>query len=334
MNVLLSTIGRRGYLVDYFHDLEPAVVVHGTTDRHDVQRGFSPGLLVCDRRHTLPPIASSSYPAAVIDLCQQESIHLITSLFDDDCERLSHHIGALINAGTFPVISSPRVNQICHDKLGTQEFLQSHGFPTVPTWPSVAACLSDGTTAPLFVKPRYGFASRQSFRVDAPETLAAQRPPPEPMVVQQFLDYPEYGMDLFCQDGRVVSCVIRRKISMRAGETDQAITVRDHRLLEFGVRLGEALAPTGPLDVDFFLTPEGPVVIDLNPRLGGGYPLTHAAGGNYPELMVRMARGETLPSSLGRYDEGLVLIKDIRPRVTPLQELDRMSDRAPPPGHL
>jgi carbamoyl-phosphate synthase large subunit len=84
----------------------------------------------------------------------------------------------------------------------------------------------------------------------------------------------------------------KRKVRMRAGQTDQALTVNDPRLLELGQRLGEALRHIGMLDCDVFDTPDGLRVIDLNPRMGGGYPFAHLAGANYPAALLAWARGE------------------------------------------
>jgi carbamoyl-phosphate synthase large subunit len=99
---------------------------------------------------------------------------------------------------------------------------------------------------------------------------------------------------------------------MRAGETDQAITVRDSKLLEIAVMVGESLGHAGPLDVDLFVSENRVHILEFNPRFGGGYPLSHAAGARFPELMIDMAQGNNPKPIIGQYQEDLVMMKDIR----------------------
>jgi carbamoyl-phosphate synthase large subunit len=88
--------------------------------------------------------------------------------------------------------------------------------------------------------------------------------------------------------GSYVCTFIKRKIRMRAGQTDQAVTVRDDRL----ELIGENLAHIGILDCDLFVTGHGCYVIDINPRGGGGYPFSHIAGANLPAALIAWANGQ------------------------------------------
>ena len=103
----------------------------------------------------------------------------------------------------------------------------------------------------------------------------------------------EYGMDVINDlNGDYVCTFIKRKIRMRAGQTDQAVTVRDDRLEMIGQRIGEKLGHIGLLDCDAFTTKHGCYVIDMNPRIGGGYPFSHIAGANLPAALVAWASGQ------------------------------------------
>ncbi|HHX65024.1 MAG TPA: ATP-grasp domain-containing protein, partial [Chloroflexi bacterium] len=112
------------------------------------------------------------------------------------------------------------------------------------------------------------------------------------VIIQQCLSGDEYGLDVVNDlDGNHVCTFVKRKLAMRGGETDRAITVRHHALEALGERLGRALGHIGNLDCDVFMHGDQPVVLELNPRFGGGYPFSHIAGANLPAALVAWANG-------------------------------------------
>src|SRR5690606_10426320 len=107
---------------------------------------------------------------------------------------------------------------------------------------------------------------------------------------QERLNSPEYGLDVINDlQGRYVTTFARRKLAMRAGETDRAVTIADERFTKAGARIGTTLRHVGNLDCDVFLREEEPVVLEMNPRFGGGYPFSHAAGAHVPAALVAWA---------------------------------------------
>jgi carbamoyl-phosphate synthase large subunit len=109
------------------------------------------------------------------------------------------------------------------------------------------------------------------------------------ILIQERLLGEEYGMDVINDlNGSYVCTIIR----MCPGQTDQAVTVRDDRLEMIGRLIGEKLGHVGPLDCDMFVTKHGCYVIDLNPRIGGGYPFSHIAGANLQAALIAWANGQ------------------------------------------
>ena len=129
-------------------------------------------------------------------------------------------------------------------------------------------------------------------------------------MIQQFLEADEYGYDLLCDfECRPVSVFCKKKLAMRSGETDKAVSTGRAELIEFGRRVAEVLDLRGPLDADVFLTDDGPQLLELNPRFGGGYPCSHGAGADFPGKLVRMVRGETVEPDIGTCPEGVHMFK-------------------------
>jgi carbamoyl-phosphate synthase large subunit len=321
VNILLSTIGRRSYIADYFKRVSPEINVVGTTDRHGLNSEFTVGLLGCDRRFIVPSIESKDYIAAVFDICRKEKVGMICSLFDKDCHVLADYLDSFHDKGVVPFIPDRRISDICFDKVLTVQFLGQIGIGSPATFTSIEDFRASNIAYPVVVKPRFGFASLNMFLARCERELIGCFDP-EVHIIQEVLEGLEYSFDILNDlDGEVVSCVVKRKLKMRAGETDQAVTVKDSKLLDLAVLIGEAMGQAGPLDVDLFVSSNRIDVLEFNPRFGGGYPLSHAAGARFPELMVEMAKGKRPDPIIGEYQEDIVMMKDINVITRPLQSL-------------
>lgn len=133
------------------------------------------------------------------------------------------------------------------------------------------------------------------------------------LIIQEYLsNAAEYGIDVFNTFEKVpVRCVIKKKISMRSGETDKSYTIRDEKLTSLMLRLARDLGHIGNLDCDVLQKNEKYYVIDLNPRFGGGYPATHAVGVNLLELTLKMMNGEEILPDFNSYEEHALVMKTI-----------------------
>jgi len=118
--------------------------------------------------------------------------------------------------------------------------------------------------------------------------------PERNVMIQEFLRGQEYGLDIVCDlEGQYVTTFVKRKITMRAGETDRAETVDRPDIEAVGECIARQLGHVGNLDCDVFDTPNGLFVLEMNPRFGGGYPFSHIAGANIPAALIAWANHET-----------------------------------------
>jgi carbamoyl-phosphate synthase large subunit len=310
MNLLFSCIGRRGYIAEWFREhLAPGDRIFGTSNTE-----WTPGFHACDVGFIMPDVSSEGYVPALLELCRREKVDAILSFFDLDVDAIAHHRSCFIAEGVIPVVPDARVSEIGLDKLVTSEFLRTNDFVTPETFvdlESAQAALREGRIAwPVIVKPRFGFASQNLFLAHDEVQLAGCFHRAPQMLVQQHLSGLEHSMDVLNDlQGRVVSVVVKRKILMRAGETDQAVSVQHPAALELGERLGSALGNVGPLDVDFFIDGDSMVILELNPRFGGAYACSHIAGADFPRKILRMLRGEPVTPDIGRYAAGVCMMK-------------------------
>jgi len=319
LNILFSTVGRRGYIVDYFRKHLPAdSKLIGTSDRNDSDTEFTSGFFHCDKSYIVPSIKEErKYIDELLHICKIEKIDMLLSFYDYDTYILSKYLKEFEDVGVKPVISSHQVNTICFDKVETFKFLKREGFKTPWTMPSEEVGQAEILSYPVILKPRFGFGSKAiSLAHDRSEVdFFLKYYDNEDMILQEFLEGPEYSFDILNDfNGQTVTAVVKQKMKMRSGETDQGYTIRDSGLAEWGMKLGSKMGHVGPLDVDFFIKDGEPYILELNPRFGGGYPITYLAGSDFPKILIDLANGDIDPSDYEKYhdyNEGIVMIKDI-----------------------
>ena len=311
MNVMLTCAGRRSYAIRAFKE----TLRGGQVLACDFS-AEAPALQEADRWFIVPRVDQSDYLEALFELCVEHAVRLLIPAMEPELPLLAAHRARFEAVGTIPLISSPEVVATCYDKLATDVFLRNAGLAALPSELSLAAARAAVNRGelhfPLVTKPRWGVSSMAvAFPEDDAELerdcVAAKKEvsesflakisatdPERSILIQQRVYGEEYGLDVVNDlDGRYVCTFARRKLRMRAGQTDRAVTVRDDRLERLGRTIGEKLRHRGPLDCDVILHGDVFYVIDLNPRLGSGYPFSHFAGANLPAALLAWANGET-----------------------------------------
>ncbi len=291
MNILLSCVGKRGYIADFFvKELGDQCKVVGTSNSR-----WTVGFDHCHKNCILPNVGSPEYIPALLELCQKEQIDTLLSFFDYDVYILSQHLDQFRAIGVTPIIPSPQVCTIAFNKYLTALFLEANGLPTPKTYMSLKkamAALENGDlTFPVFVKPAFGYASKDLYRVYNLQDMITHFTNHKGMIIQEFIKGVEYSYDLFNDlEGKLVTMVCKRKILMRSGETDKSETIYNTKMMEIGKRLAEVVGHVGPMDVDLMMQDGKPYILELNPRFGGGYPNSYYAGANYVKLIIDLVR--------------------------------------------
>jgi carbamoyl-phosphate synthase large subunit len=311
MNIMLTCAGRRNYLVKFF---QSALKNRGLVFAGDASLE-APALQEADESFLLPSVNDSDYFDKLLDICDKKEIRLLIPLNDLELPYLAKQRDRFLEIGTIPVVSSPEIINVCFDKWATFQFLQTIGISTPKTYLS----LSEARTAikrgeiefPLVIKPRWGSASIGiEYPEDDEELELAYRFVQKAIkksflaavsstdfdrciLIQEKLIGQEHGLDIINNlEGHYITTFIKRKLSMRAGETDRAITVENQELKKLGEAIGQKLGHIGNLDCDVIVGEKGNYVLEMNPRFGGGYPFSHLAGANIPAALIAWANGE------------------------------------------
>lgn len=310
INVLLTCAGRRNYLVNYFRE---ALAGRGLICAADASP-HAAALQEADVALVVPSYSDPDYIDTILAKCREHDVRLVLSLNDYELPLLAAHAQRFRALGITPVISSPEVIDVCFDKWATSSFLSKIGLAGPATWtslPKAKQALQNGELKlPHVVKPRWGSGSVGIYPVETVEELdaawqlcrlksglpdsAGPAEAAQSVLIQERLRGVEYGLDVVNDlEGNYVTTFVRRKLAMRAGETDRAIMVNDSRFEAIGKRLGQSLRHIGNLDCDVFLDGEECRVLELNPRFGGGYPFSHMAGANLPAALIAWVLGQT-----------------------------------------
>jgi len=327
MRVLISSVGRRGYLVKYFKE---ALGSDGEVWGGDYSI-YTPAFLCCDNSILLPKVTEENYAEQLIHFCQKNHVDIVVPLIDPELEALASHRERFFDAGIMVVVSPPRTVQIAFDKYLTYKFGKDSGIAvpeTVVTIKEAEELLAAGRLKwPVVVKPRKGSASSDiTYCRNERQMKSAFESCPEPMI-QEYTQGQEYGYDILGDKNyRPISVFCKRKLAMRAGETDKAVSTDDAELISLGVKLAEKLPIFGPADVDVMVTSDGPKLLEINPRFGGGYPCSHQAGADFPAKLIAMFRNQTLTPDIGSCPTGVYMLKQYEIVLPSQESLDSIRD--------
>jgi len=298
----------------------PAVLLTGAGKRYDIVSSFArltktivadpaplaPAQYAAHVRAAVPLIEDPAYVPALAELCAQHAVGAVLPLTDLDIEVLATaREGGLLPA----LVPSSEVARATYDKYEAHLLLGRHGLPSPPTVLPEEDLEAIGY--PVMVKPRRGSGARSIHRAeDAAQAGFFVAYVPEPTMVQRAMGGPELSIDcLGDHDGRCLNAIPRTMLESRGGESIKGQVVHDQELIELGRSVMEALRVCGPATIQVFRDPElGLGITDVNTRFGGAFPApVYAAlpGQSYPELIVRMAAGETVEPHVGEFNAGM-----------------------------
>ena len=299
--VLFTCAGQRVDIVTAFRE------AGATTVAADLDQ-LAPALYHADHHALVPRVDDPSYIEVLRGLVELHDVRLIVPLTDLDHLVLAQARDDL--GGAVVLVPGAQTIERCSDKYRAHAFFEEQGIGSPPTW--LPTELPEQIRFPVLVKARKGFGSRHIYRAENQTKLDFfLRYTSADSMVQAVCSGEEFSIDVFCDlDGRCLAAIPRTMIESKGGESIKGMTIKDGDLIDFGVRVSEALRIIGPANVQCFREPDGELqVTDVNPRFGGGFPLPTAAGSRYPELALALAAGEQPEPRLGDFRAGVVMTR-------------------------
>ena len=299
MNVLMTAGSRRVPLVQGFRNALRSLGLPGRVIVTDINP-LSPAVHVADRSYRVPLASAPEYLNEIKAICESERVHLVVPTIDDELPLFAGAREDFAAAGITVACSPEPAASLCNDKYATCQHLLQAGVTAARSY--LPHELTADASLPLFIKPRVGRGGVSAFPVRSRHELEFFVDYVPTPVIQEFLDGPEYTIDVLCDGGgQPLVIVPRERVVIRAGVIDRGRTVNDPRLIELAQACCRAVRFEGPLNIQCRMRGGEPVVFEINPRFSGGIPLTIEAGADIPRLLVSLALGRRVDPQIGQF---------------------------------
>lgn len=311
MNILILSCGTRNKIIQY---MKKELAGTGRVIATDMSPN-APALYEADQYYLVPRMTEPGYLEVILDICRKEKVDGVFSLIDPELSLLAEHEEEFRALGVRVIGSSYELCERTLDKWQMYCWLSEHGYRCARSYIEPQAFFRDveqGTIGyPVFVKPVRGSASIAISKVYDRETVEFLFAHSEGLMIQEYLKGQEIGADCYIDlvSGELISVFTKKKLVMRAGETDKGLSFKDPELFDLISHFVEECGFTGQIDIDIFDCGGKYYISEVNPRFGGGYPHAYECGVNHMAYIVRNLRGEKNIPQIGKYEEGWVMMK-------------------------
>lgn len=311
INILILSAGTRNKIVQYF---KKTLGENGKVIATDMST-IAPAIYEADKYYIVPRITEEGYIDIILDICKKENISGVLSLIDPELSLLAENEYKFKNVGTTVIGSSYELCERALDKMQMFEWLRSHGYNCAKSYVDKNEFFADVKTGkanyPVFVKPVRGSASIAISKVFDNETVDLLFNHSDNLMIQEYLDGQEIGADCYIDllSGELVSVFTKKKIVMRAGETDKSVSFKDEKLFELIKKFVNESGWRGQIDIDIFEINGEYYISEVNPRFGGGYPHAYECGADHMKLIVNNLNGIVNSGVIGNYKENVYMMK-------------------------
>ena len=311
MNILILSAGTRNKIVEYF---VKTLVGRGKVIATDMSN-LAPAIYEADKYYIVPRMTDAGYIDTVIDICKKEYIKGVLSLIDPELSLLAKNKEKFEEIGAKIIGSSYELCEMSLDKYQMYSWLQGKGYNCAKSYIDKEefynAVESGEMTYPVFVKPARGSASISISKAYDKESIEILFSHNDGLMIQEYLHGQEIGADVYIDmiSGEIVSIFTKKKIKMRAGETDKAVSFKDERLFELIKDFVSNAGYRGQIDIDIFDIEGEYYISEVNPRFGGGYPHAYECGCDHMKLICNNLEGKINSNTIGEYKLGIYMMK-------------------------
>lgn len=296
MTILFTCVGRRVELIQAFKTaaerLNHELIIIGT-DNSDT----APALFFCDKKEIVCRIKDPDYIPSLLAICRREGVDCLIPTIDTDLLLLAENKERFEAIGTEVLISSVEKVSLCRDKRLTSDYFISLGLNAPKVFESVEDFVRQYNKFPAFIKPLDGSSSIDAYKVNDLKSLKTYAEKIKEFVIQPFIQGKEYTIDIFCDyEGNPIFITPRERLAVRSGEVLKTKIVQDDQMISEMKTLIKDFKPCGQITVQLIREDIIGInyYIEINPRFGGGSPLSIKAGADSAEAVIRMITGETL----------------------------------------
>lgn len=311
MNILILSAGTRNKIVQYF---KKTVGEDGKVIATDMSK-LAPAVYEADKFYQVPRMTDPGYIDIIFDICKKEEVNAVLTLIDPELSLLAKYKENFARLGVTVIGSSYELCERALDKMQMFLWLTRHGYKCAKSYVDKDKFYEDINAGkinyPVFVKPVRGSASIAISKVYDKETIELLFKKNDNLMIQEFLNGQEIGTDVYIDmlSGETVSIFTKKKLLMRAGETDKAVSFKDEKLFDLIEKFVKDSGWRGQIDIDIFEINGEYYISEVNPRFGGGYPHAYECGCNHMALILNNLKGFANKKNIGAYEEGAYMMK-------------------------
>lgn len=310
MNVLISSAGRRVSLVRAFQKelkiLRPAGRVFAT----DARPELSAACRISDEFAKMPMTREKGYMDKLLSYCLENDITLVIPTIDTELKLFSIHKSDFLKKGIHLLVCDISLVEKCRDKRLIHKFFVENGIKVATEYER------DNYKLPMFLKPIDGSRSVDTFLIEKENELTNYHKENKKLMFLEYLDHKEheeYTCDLYYDKFNRLKCAVpRKRIEVRDGEVNKGITEKGHIVDYIKERLAYVEGAVGCVTAQFFKNKETNAIygIEINPRFGGGFPLSYLSGANYPKwLLQEYFFNQEIEDSFNCWEDNLLMLR-------------------------
>lgn len=311
MNILILSAGTRNKVVQYFKTALKGKGIVIATDCSEI----ASAIYDADKYYIVPRMDAPQYLDVIFGICKENNVSGVLSLIDPELSLLAAHVDEFGKIGVTVIGSNYDLCEMSLDKMQMFRWLTEHGYKTARSYVDKEAFYQEVEAGvinyPVFVKPVRGSASIAISKVSDRETVDLLFTHDDNLMIQEFLNGQEIGADVYIDmiSGEIISIFTKKKLKMRAGETDKAVSFKDDKLFALIDKFVSEAGYRGQIDIDIFDINGEYYISEVNPRFGGGYPHAYECGCDHMELIIENIGGRENQKNIGAYDEGVYMMK-------------------------
>lgn len=305
-NILITSAGRRVSLVKNFKQTLAKYNKTGKVYTTDMNPDLSSACLVSDGFFKVPRVSDKTYIDILKDICKKNNISIIVPTIDTELEILANVKNDFLKENISISISSEWICSVFSLKNSTEKFFLENDFKTPKNIDNLSTC-----KYPIFAKLNNSSCSIGAKKVYSQEE-AKELSKDKNYIFQEFIQGEEFTVDVFMdRDSQVISVVPRKRLEVRAGEISKGLTCKDEGIIKSIKSLCKKLnGGYGCLTIQLFKTNDSIIFIEINPRFGGGYPLSCESGADFAQFLIEDFLGKKLSFTQDWKDKTLMLRYD------------------------
>lgn len=284
-NILVLSAGRRVSLVKAFQQAVIDLNIKAQVFTADMHPEKAAACHMSDGAFSLPHCLSDNYAEVLLSHCIEHEVKLVVPTIDTELKVLASQKANFLSQGITLVVSDLCLVTQCRDKRLTNKLFEEIGLPVPKCYPL------NNIIFPCFSKPVAGSLSQDIRILASQEELDTWDVDKDNMMYMEIISqeaFDEFTIDIYFDHNSDIKCIVpRQRVEVRGGEVSKALTVKSVVKLVKPV-MDKLSGAFGCLTLQIFKHKASDQIygIEINPRFGGGFPLTNHAGAKYPQWLI------------------------------------------------